>query len=412
MKGERLCIFTRFPVAGEAKTRLIPALGADGAAALQREMTEHTVRQARHAGAEIEIRYTGGSEQQMRTWLGDDLCYAAQGDGHLGERMARTFQQHFASGGDRVVIIGGDCPSNHRKNIQTAFHWLENNNCVIGPASDGGYYLIGLTRPMPELFQGLEWGAERVLEQTLAAAPCKPALLPELHDVDLPEDIPDIISVIIPTLNEAENIFQTLKKVNEGFRVECIVSDGGSVDGTADMVCRFSHFVKCENKGRAAQMNTGASKASGGILLFLHADTELPDNWDFLIRAALRDPSVALGAFRFGVRERLRGIGVVEWGTNIRSRLLRMPYGDQGLFLRKEMCERIGGFPEQPILEDVELVRRARKIGKVVTLRETALTSGRRWQQLGVVRTTLRNQLILCAAFFGVSPGTLRRIYG
>jgi rSAM/selenodomain-associated transferase 2 len=278
-----------------------------------------------------------------------------------------------------------------------------------------------MTRPMPELFHppspegfgatgGLEWGTKNVLAQTLAAATCKPILLPELDDVDLPEDIPPKISVIIPTLNEEKTLFQTLEKVREGFDTEFIIADGGSTDQT-ELIAGIPHFMKCGNIGRAAQMNAGAAAASGEILLFLHADTELPDNWDFLIRSALKNQQVALGAFRFEVKERLRGIGWVERGTNIRSKFFRMPYGDQGLFLRREMFEKIGGFAEQPILEDVELVKAARKFGKIITLAEPAITSGRRWQQLGVLRTTVRNQLILLGAALGVSPQRLRMVY-
>jgi hypothetical protein len=158
-------------------------------------------------------------------------------------------------------------------------------------------------------------------------------------------------------------------------------------------------------------MNAGAAAATGEILLFLHADTELPDHWDFLIRSALKNQQIALGAFRFQVKERLRGIGWVEWGTNIRSGFFRMPYGDQGLFLPREMFERIGGFPDQPILEDVKLVKAARKLGEIITLNEPALTSGRRWQRLGVLRTTVRNQLILLGAALGISPRLLERLY-
>lgn len=406
-----LILFTRFPTPGKSKTRLIPALGAEGAADLQRQMTEYTVRQARKTGVPIEVRTTGGTEEQLREWLGDDLQYAEQGDGDLGERMARAFQEHFDAGAERVVIIGCDCPSNHWKNILKSFQTLESSDCVIGPASDGGYYLIGLTRPMPELFQGLEWGTKNVLAQTLAATSCKPTLLPELDDVDLPEDIPSKISVIIPTLNEEKTLFQTLEKVNEGFDVECIIADGGSTDQTKVIAMQaVSHFMKCD-RGRGGQMTAGAAAASGEILLFLHADTVLPDNWDFLIRSALNNPKVALGAFRFQVKERLRGIGWVEWGTNIRSKFFRMPYGDQGLFLRREMFEKIGGFAEQPILEDVKLVKAARKFGKIITLDEPAMTSGRRWQQLGVPRTTVLNQLILLGSVLGVSSQRLRAFY-
>ena len=440
--SEKLMIFTRFPIPGESKTRLIPALGAEGAAALQRQMTEHTVRQARKAGVPIEIRLTGGTEEQMRDWLGDDLQYAEQGDGDLGERMARAFQEHFDAGAERVVIIGSDCPSNHWKNIRKSFQCLEKSDCVIGPAADGGYYLIGFhqdlsirlrrrRRPTCEsqrmgraslseragfkipvkMFQNIEWGTENVLKQTLAAAPCKPTLLSELDDVDLPEDIPPKISVIIPTLNEEKTLFQTLEKVNEGFNVECMIADGGSTDlthGVADQ--KFSHFMKCE-KGRGRQMNSGAAAASGEILLFLHADTELPDHWDFLIRAALKNPQVALGAFRFQVKERLRGIGWVEWATNLRSKFFRMPYGDQGLFVRKKIFDAAKGFPDMPIMEDYAFVRRVRRFGKVITLSEPAITSGRRWQQHGVLTVTAINRLMVLGYLIGVPPRILARLY-
>jgi len=109
---KQLIVFTRFPMPGKTKTRLIPHLGADGAARLQREMTEHTVRQARKTGAKIEIRYTGGSAGQMCNWLGKDLHYAEQGGGDLGERMAHAFEEAFAGGAERVVLVGSDCPSN------------------------------------------------------------------------------------------------------------------------------------------------------------------------------------------------------------------------------------------------------------------------------------------------------------
>jgi len=237
-------------------------------------------------------------------------------------------------------------------------------------------------------------------------------LLPKLGDVDLPENIPAKISVVIPAFNEADHIAGVLEKVTSGFDVECIVADGISKDETVLLADQAGARIVQTAPGRAAQMNAGAKTASGEILLFLHADTELPDNWDFIVRNAFKNPRVLLGAFRFRVKERLRGIGLVEWGTNIRSRVFRRPYGDQGLFLCRGTFEKLGGFPEQPILEDVQLVRRARRLGKIVTVREAVLTSGRRWQKHGVFRTTLINQLILFGNAFGVPPEKLRRLYG
>jgi len=163
-KNDHLIVFTRFPVPGEAKTRLIPALGEEGAADFQRQMTEHTVQQARKTGARLEIRWTGGTEEKLRGWLGNDLCYAEQGGGNLGERMSRAFQDHFNAGAKRSAVIGCDCPANGWKNIQIAFQSLKNEGCVIGPASDGGYYLIALRQFIPELFEDIDWGTERVLE--------------------------------------------------------------------------------------------------------------------------------------------------------------------------------------------------------------------------------------------------------
>ncbi|RKX38064.1 MAG: hypothetical protein DRP64_16330 [Verrucomicrobia bacterium] len=420
---QQLIIFTRSPEPRKTKTRLIPHLGAEGAAQLQKEMTEHTVRQARKTGAEIEIRYTGGSLLQMRDWLGADLQYTEQGEGDLGERMDRAFSSHFNAGMQRVVIIGSDCPSNDWRNMEEAFRALKTNECAIGPASDGGYYLIGLCRegaltPLPPrtfgaatLFQNIDWGSETVLEETLAAASgLSIAKLKQLDDVDLPSDIPPRISVIIPTLNEEVHLAQTLGKVNEGFNVETIVVDGGSTDGTASIAIGLSHLFKCDN-GRAAQQNLGAEKAGSELLLFLHADTLLPDGWDWIVRETLSDPAVALGAFTFKIKEQMRGLKFIEDTANWRSKRRKLPYGDQGLFMRKAIFGQAGGFPDIPIMEDYAFVRSLRRFGEIVTVPQAALTSGRRWQQHGVFKVTVVNKLMILGYHLGISPAKLAAFY-
>ncbi len=187
-----LIIFTRYPIPGQAKTRLIPALGADGAADLQRRMTEWTIATAQQTDRPIQIQFGGGTIDAVRSWLGDKFIYAAQTTGDLGDRMAAAFDQGFAAGHDRVVIIGTDCPGLDRSLIDTAFAALEFQDLVLGPAADGGYYLIGLRRRIPELFQAIAWSTATVRAETVEIAiglGLTDYLLPELADIDRPEDL-------------------------------------------------------------------------------------------------------------------------------------------------------------------------------------------------------------------------------
>jgi len=188
-----LAVFARFPTPGAAKTRLIPALGPEGAANLHRQMTEGAIRLAqafcRHSDTALEILFCGGSVAAMRQWLGPHT-FIPQQEGSLGERMSHTFRKSFAAGASKVVIIGTDCPGLTLGILGQAFAALNDHTLVLGPALDGGYYLIGLNRPCPFLFTGIDWGTSAVLTQTLALAQCLAVhLLPALHDIDRPGDL-------------------------------------------------------------------------------------------------------------------------------------------------------------------------------------------------------------------------------
>jgi rSAM/selenodomain-associated transferase 1 len=193
---DRLIIFTRYPEAGKAKTRLIPALGAEGAAALHRQMADHTVLQVQGFQFQhplcVEVRFAGGNRDLMQRWLGKDLMYTIQGEGDLGDRMARSFEAAFKAGVDRVLIIGTDCPDLNPGLFAQAFDHLQQQDLVLGPARDGGYYLIGLGRFIPQLLIGIAWSTATVLAQTLAIAQqldLSVAMLPVLSDVDDPDDL-------------------------------------------------------------------------------------------------------------------------------------------------------------------------------------------------------------------------------
>ena len=219
------------------------------------------------------------------------------------------------------------------------------------------------------------------------------------------------ISVIIPALNEAHNLPHTLSAVRTADPVEVIVADGGSQDGTVAIAKTFHAKVIAAPPGRAVQMNWGAAAATGDILLFLHADTRLSEGWDHWVRQTLARPQVVMGAFELKIDGKGWGLRLVEGGVGIRSRLFSMPYGDQAIFLPAKIFHDLGGFPNLPIMEDYELVRQLKRRGRVAIAPVSVQTSSRRWQRLGVLRTTAINQVVIAGYFFGVSPQKLVRWY-
>lgn len=194
--NSHLIVFARYPVPGKTKTRLIDQLGGDGAAALQDAMTRHTLAQVAGflgiPGTESEIRFAGGQITEMAEKYGHQWNYAPQGDGDLGQRLCRAIQQAFDGRAARVVVIGTDCPEVTAASLTTAFDALREHDLVLGPAVDGGFYLLGLRRPRANLFAGIDWGTDAVLHQMLDAAERSRLsihILAPLRDVDRPEDL-------------------------------------------------------------------------------------------------------------------------------------------------------------------------------------------------------------------------------
>lgn len=223
-----------------------------------------------------------------------------------------------------------------------------------------------------------------------------------------------MISVVVPTLNEAATIKETIsqaKKSSRDTKVEIIVADGGSTDATMEIASSGGAKVIWTAGGRSCQMNAGAKVARGDVLLFLHADTRLPDGFDLLVLQTLATPGVVAGAFELKIDGQRWGLRLVEKGVNWRSRLLGMPYGDQAIFLPTSVFWQLGGFRELPIMEDFELVLRLRRLGLVGIAPAPVVTSARRWLALGVVKTTAINQLIILGYYLGVSQERLAQWY-
>ena len=429
---KRLIIFTRYPEPGTTKTRMIPVLGSEGSADLQRLMTDYLVSKVKAFTEQraVEVRFEGGNEGLMREWLGSSFTYRHQGQGNIGRRMERALADGFQDGYTSIVIIGSDIPDISSAIIHQAFEELHKNNLVLGPAGDGGYYLIGMQKAdefqaYPELFKSISWGTNKVLSQTIAAANqlgMGYALLDTLKDVDRPEDLKvwkrtlrsesnstaiKRITIIIPTLNEANAVRETITRLPKSEQVEIVVVDGGSSDGTAELARKLGVRVLSTAPSKAEQMNAGAAEARGEVLLFLHADTRLPVKFEEKVLTAAARQGFCSGAFSLSIDSEDWGLRIIERVANWRTRFFKMPYGDQALFVSRKLFHEIGGFADYPIMEDFDLIRRLKKKGTITILPESVKTSPRRWQNFGVFKTWLLNQIIIGAYFIGIPPQRL-----
>ncbi len=219
------------------------------------------------------------------------------------------------------------------------------------------------------------------------------------------------ISIIIPTLNEVAGIVQAIHRAQACNPHEIIVVDGGSNDGTVDLVRKCDcHLLRTE-RGRALQQNAGARHATGQALLFLHADSWLASDGLAQVEKALSQSSTRVGVFRHRIEADGCLYRLLESGNAMRVRWLKMAYGDQGIFITREFLEQVGGFPDVPLLEDVLLMRQARRSSRVALLPGPLFISARRWQKHGVIRQTARNWALLTAERLGVSPRRLAAYY-
>ncbi|MFL4982711.1 MAG: TIGR04283 family arsenosugar biosynthesis glycosyltransferase [Xanthobacteraceae bacterium] len=222
------------------------------------------------------------------------------------------------------------------------------------------------------------------------------------------------LSIILPVLDEADIIADALAALaplrQRG--AEVIVVDGGSRDGTVDLARPAADRVIASPRGRAAQMNAGAALARGAVLLFLHADTRLPGNADALVLAGLERSGRAWGRFDIAIAGRSPLLAIVAAAINFRSRLTRIATGDQAIFVSRDVFAAVGGFPDIALMEDVALSRALKRISRPVCVAAKVTTSGRRWEQHGVLRTVVLMWRLRLAYFLGAEPATLARRYG
>lgn len=220
------------------------------------------------------------------------------------------------------------------------------------------------------------------------------------------------ITVIIPVINEEKNLIKLFSNLVEKPEIEFIFVDGGSNDNTFNLIKKAGFKVILSPiLRRSYQMNLGAKKAQGKILLFLHGDTILPDNYDQVIINTVQKNNFITGAFKLKIDNQKPIFRLIETLVHWRSQYLSSPYGDQGIFIKKQIFESVKGYQDLAIMEDFDLIKRVKKLGKIYIVNASVITSARRWEKVGIIKTTLINQLIIMGYYLKIKPEKLALFY-
>ncbi|MCF7820999.1 MAG: TIGR04283 family arsenosugar biosynthesis glycosyltransferase [Mariprofundaceae bacterium] len=219
------------------------------------------------------------------------------------------------------------------------------------------------------------------------------------------------IAVVVPLLNEAKSLPQLFQLLDGLDADEIILVDGGSTDGSDQLLAESGFQWINSLSGRAVQMNKGAGECVSDILLFIHADTDICSSHISAVKEAMRSADNVGGRFDVHLSGNRPAFRLIEWMINLRSRLTKISTGDQCQFVRRIVFESLGGFPEQPLMEDIELSKRLKQLGKIACLRDRVTTSSRRWEQFGIFRTILLMWKLRLLYWLGVPPQRLATMY-
>ncbi len=409
--ADRVIGFVKYPRPGAVKTRLAAAVGNPRAAWIYRRLAHRTHRRLLALQSanlvELTVFGSGGSSADFRQWLPGARRYQVQPDGDLSVRLGTAFEDAFADGARRVAVVGTDNPALDGALVCQALASLDYSDAAVIPNTDGGYALIALSRSLPELFGGIDWSSDRVLRQTrerARQAGLTLVELPAIVDVDRPEDLhhlPPLLSVVIPALNEAQTLTHNLPVLMRqvaacGEAAEVVVVDGGSTDRTAAVAAACEARVIQSAAGRGRQLNTGSAAVAGEWLWFVHADCRIPPGGlRALLEVLSRFQSRSWGYFEprldsGGLRYRLIDIGI-----SMRSKMLRLPFGDQGLFVHRDALAQCGGFVEHGAPEDRSRVTCLATLGPPIRMAQPLEINSRRWRRDGIRRTTASNGFTL-----------------
>lgn len=426
-----LLIFLRYPEPGRVKKRLSESLGSEKASEVYEKLIRRTLGVAcdfkrRVPQVRVVLFFTpeDSVDKLRKKFRGPWELRPQQGE-HLGARMENAIRAAFATGARKVVLIGTDLADIEVADIEGAFRNTGEKAVVLGPAADGGFYLIGTDRPIDAPFRFSTWGTGEVFSRTaqeLTTSGFGIRLAAQRNDVDCKRGFDRLaddplftgsISIIIPTLTDAQNLSPLLEYLENSIWPgdEIVVVQGDAFGKAACRRMSPSLTLVHTYKGRGIQQNAGAMLARGTILFFLHDDTVPPPEFPYLIRRACLDDTAALGCFKLAFLPSNRSLRLIAGWANLRTELFKLPYGDQGLFCKKEFFDKAGGFGRRYLLEDVDLVGKLRKIGIISIIPVKAYSSPRRYLRKGILKVSLQNHLIALLGALGRDERLLYRRY-
>lgn len=399
-------IFTRIPEPGKTKTRMMPHLTARQCAVLHSCFLKDITAQCKECGADLFVSYTPEKgKEKLKELIGFMGGWFLQQGENLGERMYRAIAEVLSRGYGSCVLVGADVPEIKARQLDRAFRILEVRDAVFGRTTDGGYYLVGMKRPIKEAFALDEYGHGTVLEETVRSmktAGYTVGYVETLSDMDTCEDLRGYcqrmcndktlqksftgkylakirkISVIIPVYNESG----TIEKMQDQLRpllgkCEILFVDGGSTDDTLAKIDPVFEVIHSQ-KGRAWQMNEGARRSTGDILFFLHCDSELPEHPLERIRKVMLDHRA--GCFGIAFHSTNFFMFTCRVISNHRIKDRKVMFGDQGIFVDRDLFFEAGMFPELPVMEDYQFSLTLKKMKVKLGLADRRIyTSDRRF---------------------------------
>ncbi len=426
-----LIIFMRYPEPGRVKTRLSAGIGAQEASRTYEKLARTTLGVAsdfaeRQEDVSLFLFYDPPEKStEMKERFPGPWHFIPQRGEHLGVRMGNAIEQTMARGFSQVVLVGSDIAHPSSRDYSRAFSILERGLVPLGPAQDGGFYLIGLNRYCHAPFAPRTWGQGTVFRRTrqlLQSCGFLTEDLPTRTDVDREDDLESLrddflhktqLSVVIPTVGDPAEIKRRItgmqKQLWPGDEI-VIASAEGTFPCTKEEDLEPVRCVKGP-MGRGRQLNRGAGASRNNLLLFLHDDSLPPPQFPYLVRRTLQDEEVSLGCFSLEFTPSSPSLALIARWANVRSAFLKMPYGDQGLFCRRETFERVSGFRKPFIFEDVDFVRSCRSHGRLEVLNHPMLSSSRRYLKKGVLKASLHNHFMVFLYFLGVENRRLHQFY-